>query len=109
MLAESDLAAHGERPGCGDLATREGWRGVVTKVHQTGGNRSGLTGYWSNQSGLVPVWTGTKPAQIQNSNFNSKKMKNSQKIPKNNSRCDESNGVKFSKKFEVKPKKKRKK
>ena len=26
-------------------------------------------------------------------------MKNSQKIPKNTSRCDESNGVKFSQKF----------
>ena len=31
--------------------------------------------------------------------FEFKKMKNSQKIPKNTSRCDESNGVKFSKKF----------
>ena len=28
---------------------------------------------WSNRSGPVPVWAGTKPAQIQNSNLNSKK------------------------------------
>ena len=39
----------------------------------TGGNRSGLTGYRSNRSGPVPIWAGTKPAQIQNSNLNSKK------------------------------------
>ena len=51
---------------------------VMTRVHQTGGNRSGLTGYRSNRSGPVPVWAGTKPAQIQNSNLNSKKWK----IPK---------------------------
>ena len=31
--------------------------------------------------------------------FKFKKMKNSQKIPKNTSMCDESNGVKFSQKF----------
>ena len=31
--------------------------------------------------------------------FEFKKMKNSQKILKNTSRCDESNGVKFSQKF----------
>ena len=31
--------------------------------------------------------------------FEFKKMKNFQKIPKNTSRCDESNGVKFSQKF----------
>ena len=31
--------------------------------------------------------------------FKFKKMKNSQKVPKNTSWCDESNGVKFSKKF----------
>ena len=36
-------------------------------------------GYRSNRSGPVPVWAGTKPAQIQNSNLNSKKKKNSQK------------------------------
>ena len=72
---------------------------VISRVNETGGNRSGLTGYRSNRSGPVPVWAGTKPAQIQNSNLNSKKMKNSQKIPKNISRCDESNGVKFSQKF----------
>ena len=45
----------------------------------------------SNRSG--PVWTGIKPIQIQN--LNSKKWK----IPKNTSRCDKSNGVKFSQKF----------
>ena len=50
------------------------------KVNQTGGNRSGLTGNRSNRSGPVPVWSGTKPAQIQNLNLNSKKVKNSQKI-----------------------------
>ena len=64
--------------------------------------------------GTGSVWAGTKPAQIQNSNLNSKKNKNSQKIPKNTSRCDESNGVKFFSKirsfsilrgFEVKQKK----
>ena len=37
--------------------------GLVSRVHQTGGNRSG-------RSGPVPVWAGTKPAQIQNSNLN---------------------------------------
>ena len=31
--------------------------------------------------------------------FELKKIKNSQKFPKNTSRCDESNGVKFSQKF----------
>jgi len=31
--------------------------------------------------------------------FEIKKMKNSQKIPKNTSRCEESNGVKLSQKF----------
>jgi hypothetical protein len=70
----------------------------ANRVHQTGGNQSGLTGYRSNWSGPVSVWAGTKLAQIQNSNLN-KKMKNSQKISKNTSRCDESNGVKFSQKF----------
>ena len=76
-------------------------RPVVPRVNQTGGNRSGLTGYRSNRSGPVPVWAGTKPAQIQNSKFKFefKKMKNSQKIPKNTLRCDKSNGVKFSQKF----------
>ena len=58
----------------------------------------GLTGYRSNRSGPIPVWAGIKPAQIQNSNSNSKN-ENSQKILKNTSRCDESNGVKFSQKF----------
>ena len=46
---------------------------VPTKVHQTIGNRSGLTGYRSSRSRLVPVWSGMKPVQIQNLNFNSKK------------------------------------
>ena len=40
----------------------------AARVHLNGGNRSGQTG--------------TKPAQIQNLNLNSKKMKNSQKILK---------------------------
>ena len=43
----------------------------------------------------VPVWAGTKPAQIQNLNLN---LKN-KKIPKNILRCDEYNGVKFSQKI----------
>ena len=50
-----------------------------SRVCKTGGNRSGLTGYRSNRSGPVPVWAGTKPAQIQNSNLNSK----NEKFPKN--------------------------
>jgi hypothetical protein len=69
------------------------------RVHLTGENRSGLIGYRSNRSGPVPVWASTKPLQIQNLNLNSKKMKNSLKIPKNTSSCDESNGVKISQKF----------
>ena len=36
-------------------------------------NRSGLIGYRSNRSGPVPVWAGTKPAQIQILNLNLKK------------------------------------
>ena len=32
-----------------------------------------VAGYRSNRSGPVPVWAGTKPAQIQNLNLNSKK------------------------------------
>ena len=72
---------------------------MATRVHQTVSNRSDLTGYRSNRSGPIPVWSGMKPVQIQNFNFNFKKMKNSQKILKNTSRCDESNGVKFSPKF----------
>jgi len=46
---------------------------MLTRVHLTGGNRSGLTGYRSNRSGPVPVSAGTQPAQIQNLNLNSKK------------------------------------
>ena len=72
---------------------------ILIRVNLTSGNRSSLTGYRSNRSGPVPVSAGTQPAKIQNLNLNSKKMKNSQKIPKNISRCDESNGVKFSQKF----------
>ena len=68
-------------------------------VNQTGGNRSGLTGYRSNRSGPVPVSAGTQPAKIQNSNLNSKNEKFPKKIPKNTSRCDESNSVKFSQKI----------
>ena len=37
--------------------------------------------------------------RIENFKFEFKKMKNSQKIRKNTSMCDESNGVKFSQKF----------
>ena len=37
---------------------------VLTRVNQTGGNWSGLTGYRSNQSGPVPVSAGTQPAKI---------------------------------------------
>ena len=48
---------------------------------------------------VEPVWVGTKPAQIQKFKFEFKKMKNSKKNSKNTSRCDESNGVKFSQKF----------
>ena len=65
--------------------------GAVVRVPLTGGNRS-------NRTGPVLVWAGTKPAQIQNSNLNSKNEK-FLKIPKNTSRCDESNGVKLSQKF----------
>ena len=71
---------------------------VMTKVNLTGGNWSGLTGYRSNRSGPVSVWAGTKPVQIQNLNLNSKNKK-FPKIPKTTSRCDKSNGVKFSQKF----------
>ena len=46
---------------------------VAFRVYLTGGNWSGLTGYRSNRTGPVPVWAGTKPAQIQNLNLNSKK------------------------------------
>ena len=42
-----------------------GGRGGGGRVHQTGGNRSGLTDYRSNRSGPVSVWAGIKPAQIQ--------------------------------------------
>ena len=52
------------------------------RVHQTGGNRSSLTGYWSKRSVPVPVWASTKPAQNQNSNLNSKKEKFPKKILK---------------------------
>jgi len=57
----------------------------AARVHLNGGNRSGQTG--------------TKPAQIQNLNLNSKKNEKFPKNPKNTSRCVESNGVKFSQKF----------
>ena len=55
------------------------------KVHKTGGNRSGLGRYQTDPNSKFK--------------FEFKKMKNFQKIPKNTSRCDESNGVKFSQKF----------
>ena len=59
--------------------------------------RAGLTK--SVGIGPVSVRAGTKPTQIQNSNLNSKNKKFPKKVTKNTSRCDESNGVKFSKKF----------
>jgi len=46
---------------------------TTVRVNETGGNRSGLTGYRSNWSGPVTVWAGIKPAPIQNLNLNSKK------------------------------------
>ena len=52
---------------------------LVPRVHQTGGNRSGLTGYRSNRSGPVPVSAGTQSAKIQTLNLNSK----IEKFPKN--------------------------
>ena len=64
----------------------------------TGGSRSGLTGDRPNRSGPILVRTGTEPAQIQNSNLNSKN-EIFLKISKNTSKCDEFNGVKFSQKF----------
>jgi len=57
-------------------------------VYQTVGNRTG--------TGLVRYETG----QILKFEFEFIKMKNSQKIPKNISRYDESNGVKFSQIFD---------
>ena len=48
-------------------------------------------------TGTGPETAGTgrfQTAPIQNLKFEFKKMKNSQKIPKNTSSCDESNGVK---------------
>ena len=55
------------------------------RVYKTGGNRTGLTGLGRYQTGPNSKFK-----------FKFKKMKNSQKNPKNTSRCDESNGVKFS-------------
>ena len=54
----------------------------MTRVHQTGRNRSGYRGYRSNRPGPVPVPAGFKPAQIQILNLNSKKWKNPKKILK---------------------------
>ena len=62
------------------MQTRTG--GLSTRVKKTVGNRSDLTGYRSNRSGPVTVSAGTQPAQIQNSDLNSKKCKN----PKNTSK-----------------------
>jgi len=62
---------------------------VNSMVYQTVGNRTG-------QNGLVRYETG----QILKFEFEFIKMKNSQKIPKNISRYDESNGVKFSQIFD---------
>ena len=65
---EKRQAAEGRAPESPPLVAAP----LQVRVHQTGGNRSGLTGYRSNRSGPVPVWAGTKPVQIQNSNLNSK-------------------------------------
>ena len=65
-----------------------------SRVHQTGGNWSGLTAVRPG-SGLG--WYQIGP----NSKFKFK-FKINEKIsknPRNTSRCDDSNGVKFSKKF----------
>ena len=67
------------RGGRGAGFTKPMGTGPVWPVTQTGGNRSGLTGYRSNQSGPVSVRAGTKPVQIQNLNLNSK----NEKFPKN--------------------------
>ena len=57
-----------------DYAQRNGRQDALRpRVNETGGNRSGLTGYRSNRSDPVRVWAGIKPAPIQNSNLNSKK------------------------------------
>jgi len=39
-------------------------KGHMLMVYQTVGNRTGLTGYRSNRSGPVPVWSGMKPAKF---------------------------------------------
>ena len=59
----------------GNNVCRQQAEAHTTRVHLTGGNQSGLTGIRSNRSGPVPVWAGTKPAQIQNLNLNSKNEK----------------------------------
>ena len=82
-----------------DLAERP----AVTSGLSAPGGREHATRPWftkplghrSNRSGPVPVQTGLKSKF----KFEFKKMENSQKIPKNTSRCDECNGVKFSQKF----------
>ena len=74
---------------------REGERGERVVGWEQGLPNRGLTRYRSNRFGPVPVRYQNDP----NSKFKFKKMKNSQKIPKNISRCDESNGVKFSQKL----------
>ena len=77
-------------------------RVVGPKVHLTGGNRSGLTGYWSNRTGPASEPAGIKPAITGHNSkfkFEFKKMKKSQKIPKSTTRCEESNDVKLSQKL----------
>ena len=75
---------------------KDRWKVVVFRVHLTVGNRSGLTGTDNRSgSGLGRYQTGPNSKF----KFEFKKRKNFQKNSKNTSRCDESNGVKFSQKF----------
>ena len=58
---------------------------ILPRVNRTVGNRSGSVRYEIGPNSKFK--------------FEFKKMKNSQKNPKNISRCKESNGVKFSQKI----------
>ena len=66
---------------------------LITRVHQTARNRTGYRGYRSNRPGSGSGRLETGPNS--NFKFEFEKMKKSQKILKNTSSCDESNGVKF--------------